>query len=1187
MPPFHPMNSLGDTRGQPHDLVFPRRTSQAPNPSKRQPTADLRSSGAKRRKAEQEDEDDPIEDSSEDELSSLPIEPAEHVRRVARPASPRYGDLNFISRNGSMLSTSEAMVEGDIKRIKKTMNSKGYAKWSKHSELTIESSRKNKAATNEADIAIATKGLNISGLNKRPQEVASMHEAVAMPTDTRTSHANRHDSSPDPLNVQALPRLTRNQQKRTSFGLIPGSDSEDFKVTGTAPARPQHMNGVERSSQHKELKSRHGVKHQTQKIRAVKERNKDRQPDITCRIEYIAVGDFVAQNIHDMAIASTDIENVVKLFLLNGEEKSTDCIFELSNVSRVLYCKPGVNGSCLLRLEPRNVTPTENKMDIAFVSLKSLDLFITYLESGNPSIRKVEQEPDYMTKIFKRRTIARNEDQMRRSMPASPFLAQDIALIEAQKRRRDSEIMQQKPSADKPRKRPKVWEQLRDENGISQASTLSQIDANGSHSESKRHQSVDGGKRMPRAEQPKEAERVVDMEPAPRRPKRQTRSSFPTEIDDETLQPPIPRYSVVTGLGSPWKRPVEYPKEGAKRVTIEFEDLLRLDDGECLNDSLMMFHLRKVREDLERRDPASAKKIHWFNTYFFESLTKNTRGQDINYDAVKRWTKSIDLFSYDYVVIPVNEALHWYVAIICNLPMLGKSEGDPKQEVVGAVAQPTQKGDNMGTEDEPILNLQSVQSHAEANGDRESSGETTRQSLQGLHLNNEAPTESLETQIKDDLDDSLRKVLAGQHDPNTPQKTAFDLLPRSQANPIQAQQGVTERTSLLERTAEGDTIVPEDDVTRTTPRADARQADAKSVRRTSSKKKRSATPRLYNPAEPAIATLDSLGIAHPHTIRLLKNYLLQEAQDKRGSVHFEATQLKGITAKGIPIQDNLYDCGLYLLGYMDKFAEDPVAFVKSLLQREFDKDLHWPDLKPLQMRKALRDELFRLADEQGASRKKKKAFPTDEKAQATKSSQTTTASSPPKNTIISDQTPIIVGDNANDSFVTREAPASEHQFVARVEVPTRPPVQPRTRSLPRPLLEDTSPHEHALAEATVGTDEPDELLDSGYQLVGETKGTNSGTIASLPAIVLDSQESIVETDPGYHTIQLPDPPSTSLSSATTNDKQTTSGPISKPSRKARSVTPPRKEGNATQKSRTETSDMPKKQTHEVFPIEDD
>jgi sentrin-specific protease 7 len=52
----------------------------------------------------------------------------------------------------------------------------------------------------------------------------------------------------------------------------------------------------------------------------------------------------------------------------------------------------------------------------------------------------------------------------------------------------------------------------------------------------------------------------------------------------------------------------------------------------------------------------SVDRVYFFNTHFFPTLTKKIKGQDgINYDGVKSWTKRDDVFSYDYIVVPINE----------------------------------------------------------------------------------------------------------------------------------------------------------------------------------------------------------------------------------------------------------------------------------------------------------------------------------------------------------------------------------------------------------------------------------------------------------------------------------------------------------------------------------------------------
>lgn len=140
------------------------------------------------------------------------------------------------------------------------------------------------------------------------------------------------------------------------------------------------------------------------------------------------------------------------------------------------------------------------------------------------------------------------------------------------------------------------------------------------------------------------------------------------------------RLSATGALGPPWSRDLVYPKPGKRSATVPFEDLDRLDEDEFLNDNLISFFMQYLETFMEKNRPDLYKRTYFFNTYFFERLTKNMRGREINFDAVSRWTKAIDIFNRDFVVVPVNENLHWYLAIICNLPNLRSppEEGDGK-----------------------------------------------------------------------------------------------------------------------------------------------------------------------------------------------------------------------------------------------------------------------------------------------------------------------------------------------------------------------------------------------------------------------------------------------------------------------------------------------------------------------------
>ncbi|KAL2431212.1 hypothetical protein ABEF95_000190, partial [Exophiala dermatitidis] len=211
-------------------------------------------------------------------------------------------------------------------------------------------------------------------------------------------------------------------------------------------------------------------------------------------------------------------------------------------------------------------------------------------------------------------------------------------------------------------------------------------------------------------------------------PRRVTRSHDNRKITSEKSieeLPPKRRPSATYALGEHWKKDLVYPGPGKKSATVPFEDLRRLDDDEFLNDNLISFFMQYLETYLERSNPELYRDMYFFNTYFYEALTKNVKGKKgINYDAVSRWTKNINIFKRKFVVVPVNENFHWYLTIICNLPyFLPKAESDDENEA------------RQGHQVEVVEDSQSSDRQSEGIGDAPSrAAEATQKSLAELSL---------------------------------------------------------------------------------------------------------------------------------------------------------------------------------------------------------------------------------------------------------------------------------------------------------------------------------------------------------------------------------------------------------------------------------------------------------------------
>ncbi|XP_067849200.1 sentrin-specific protease 7 isoform X2 [Heptranchias perlo] len=119
------------------------------------------------------------------------------------------------------------------------------------------------------------------------------------------------------------------------------------------------------------------------------------------------------------------------------------------------------------------------------------------------------------------------------------------------------------------------------------------------------------------------------------------------------------------------------PTKGGLAVTTE--DLECLEEGEFLNDVIIDFYLKYLL--LEKAPKELAERTHIFSSFFYRRLTRkdnvgseeatNLSVQYKRHQRVKTWTRHVDIFTKDFIFVPVNEESHWYLAVIC-FPALDK-----------------------------------------------------------------------------------------------------------------------------------------------------------------------------------------------------------------------------------------------------------------------------------------------------------------------------------------------------------------------------------------------------------------------------------------------------------------------------------------------------------------------------------
>ncbi|KAK3557011.1 hypothetical protein QTP70_022917, partial [Hemibagrus guttatus] len=93
----------------------------------------------------------------------------------------------------------------------------------------------------------------------------------------------------------------------------------------------------------------------------------------------------------------------------------------------------------------------------------------------------------------------------------------------------------------------------------------------------------------------------------------------------------------------------------AFKLRITQRDLATLQEGSWLNDEVINFYLNLV---MAREQEAGGRKVYCFSTFFFPKLLGG------GHAAVRRWTKAVDLFLYDLILIPLHLGVHWSLAVV-------------------------------------------------------------------------------------------------------------------------------------------------------------------------------------------------------------------------------------------------------------------------------------------------------------------------------------------------------------------------------------------------------------------------------------------------------------------------------------------------------------------------------------------
>ncbi|KAH8887357.1 cysteine proteinase [Thozetella sp. PMI_491] len=394
---------------------------------------------------------------------------------------------------------------------------------------------------------------------------------------------------------------------------------------------------------------------------------------------------------------------------------------------------------------------------------------------------------------------------------------------------------------------------------------------------------------------PKETDALKSLPPSTRR--MVTRARERHGVPSSPTPPPnvaYTRWSLQAenkGWDDNWKMPLQY-----KRTTVDKDDIPKLDEGEFLNDNLISFCLSYVQDKYKT---SLGDRVFFHNSFFYEKL-KMPGKSNINYEGVRSWTSKVDILSKDYIIVPVNEHHHWWVAIICHP---GRLEPDAPQSLAE-------------DKDQHSSNLLSEAA-----------------SLKTLDASSSAQTIDVEM-----VDARPHRSSSSPEGATTAGMSSLSIDSPADADKAQTSEPLKTRDKRTVIDLSRESLAPQENLG------------------ASASVKRRSTGRRYDPDVPRIITLDSLGSAHSAACTHLKKYLVAEFKDKRKVEITDVPTTFGMTATNIPQQDNFCDCGVYLIGYIMEFAKNPDAFINDILEK---KPAEWP-LNAPDLRATIRSKILQL-----------------------------------------------------------------------------------------------------------------------------------------------------------------------------------------------------------------------------------
>lgn len=119
-----------------------------------------------------------------------------------------------------------------------------------------------------------------------------------------------------------------------------------------------------------------------------------------------------------------------------------------------------------------------------------------------------------------------------------------------------------------------------------------------------------------------------------------------------------------------------YPPQASDGIRLMEGDLDTLEEEQYVNDNIINFYLRYLIEDRHLHN-----SVYAFNSFFYSSLAGST-STSIHYERVQSWTKKVDLFAKECLIVPIIQNYHWRLAVIGHPRLLFAPDGVLKPYIV-------------------------------------------------------------------------------------------------------------------------------------------------------------------------------------------------------------------------------------------------------------------------------------------------------------------------------------------------------------------------------------------------------------------------------------------------------------------------------------------------------------------------